>query len=201
MKAATSMRRQAGFSLLEAIVTLVIFSMLVTLLMQSLQQALGVRERVFVHQRWSRIDALQARWFRDSIESAITNPDVPADRFEGDGERLRLVSQSPLEGHYAAVVEWSLKRRQGGYYLHYRTAEWQGLVVMEGPLRQAAFAYLDADGQWRSKWAPAPADRLRLPRAVRLLAETGNGPLAWLVTLPVEKSPPSLLLPKEETFQ
>lgn len=192
--------RQTGFSLLEAIVTLVIFSLLVTVLMQSLQQALQVRERVFLHQQSSRVDLLQLQWFSDSLSSAITNPDTAADRMEGAPMSLRLVSQAPLDGSFAQPVEWSLRPVEGGRALYYSSATWPDLIVLQGPLRQATFEYLDGSGAWRTTWEPGTGEQVRLPRAIRLRAETENGSLDWWVALPVEKSPPTLLLPKEKQF-
>ena len=58
---------QGGFTLLEAIVTLIIVSMLVTVLMNALSQSLALRARMLRLQGEARRMLLQEAWFRDSL--------------------------------------------------------------------------------------------------------------------------------------
>lgn len=189
--------RQRGFSLLEAIVTLVIFAMLVTVLMQSLQQALRVRERVFLHQRAMRADELQSLWFRDSITAAIAAPLDEGQGMEGAPDKLSLLTHAPLEGGDMQQVEWLLRRVEGGDSLLYRGRDWRDVVVIRGPLKSAGFSYMNARGEWQPYWRPEQGDRMRLPLAIKLEGMGPNGPLTWMAALPVEKSPASLKLPPE----
>ena len=151
----TSARRQSGFSLLEAIVTLVIFSLLVTVLMQALQQGLQVRERVARHLQVARTDSLQSRWFRDSIEATIATAAGEGMAMEGDERSLRLFSHAPLEGPALAEIHWRLQPAQGGDELRYASDGWEGEVsVVRGPLEEARFSYMDEEGRWQREWHP-----------------------------------------------
>jgi prepilin-type N-terminal cleavage/methylation domain len=192
-----SARAEQGFTVLEAIVTLVIFAMLVTLLMQSLQQALRVRERVFRHQQATRVDELQSVWFRDSINAAIAAPLGEGEGFEGGPDHMRLLTQASLDGIGMQPIEWSLRRREGGDALHYAGSGWSDVVALEGPLQAAVFSYMNAKGEWQQHWRPGPDDRARLPLAVKLEGIGPDGPLLWMAAIPVQKSPKTLKLPPE----
>lgn len=192
-------RAEAGFTLLEAIVTLVIVSMLVTVLMNALSQSLSLRTRMLRVQGESRQMLLQEAWFRDSVSGA--QPPTrrnEADGFEGDAGGVRLMSAAPLADAGSARIEWRLgPDADRGIALHYLDPASGDLVVVPGPLRDAAFSYLGEDGgDWVSEWrstTPKDASRLTekgsgtLPRLVRFQATTATGRrLHWLVYLPAD---------------
>ena len=191
-----SRRSQAGFTLLEAIVTLVIFAMIIAVLMQSLQQALKVRERVYRHQQATRIDQLQSDWFRETLEGAIAPAAGEGQALEGTRSSLAVTTQSPLEGQFIQRITWQLKPMQGGDDLRYASPGWPETIVMRGPLADAGFSYLDAKGEWHDRWQPAADDPVRLPAAIRFQARAEEAPILWIVSLRAEKRPKSLLLPK-----
>lgn len=177
--------------------TLVIFALLVTVLMQSLQQALRVRERVFLHQRATRADELQSTWFRRSIDAAIAAPMGEGVGMMGAPDRINLLTHAPLEGGGLQQVSWFLRRLEGGDALLYRGGDWRDVVVVRGPLQSAAFSYMNARGEWQQQWKPADDDRTRLPLAVKLEAIGPNGPITWMAAPPTQKAPPTLKLPPE----
>lgn len=192
-------RAQAGFTMLEAIVTLVIVSMLVTVLMNALSQSLSLRTRMLRVQGESRQMLLQEAWFRDSVAGA--QPPTrhgEADGFAGDAGGIQFVSAGPLVAIGSARVGWRLQRDgDGGVALHYEDPVSGDLVIVPGPLRGAAFSYLGAEGgEWMSEWrstTPDEASRLAgkgsgtLPRLVRFEATTASGRhLHWLVYLPAD---------------
>lgn len=187
---------EAGFTLLEAIVTLVIFAMIIAVLMQSLQQALKVRERVYQHQQATRTDELQSDWFRDTLAGAIAPAAGEGQTLEGTRTSLAVTTQSPLEGRYLQRITWLLKPVQNGEDLRYASPGRPETIVMRGPLANAGFAYLGDDGQWHDKWQPTPDDPVRLPAAIRFQARTASGQVLWIVPVEAERRPKSLLLPK-----
>ncbi|MBS0226982.1 MAG: prepilin-type N-terminal cleavage/methylation domain-containing protein [Proteobacteria bacterium] len=187
---------EGGFTLLEAIVTLVIFAMIIAVLMQSLQQALKVRERVYQHQQATRADELQSDWFRDTLAGTIAPAAGEGQALEGTRTSLAVTTQSPLEGQYLERITWLLKPVQGGDDLRYASAGRPEIVVMPGPLADAGFAYLGGDDQWHDKWQPTPDNPVRLPKAIRFQARTTGGQILWIVAVAAEKRPKSLLLPK-----
>lgn len=149
-----SRRSSSGFSLLETIVTLVVVSLIVVVLMQALQQALSLRTRLLRHERETRMASLQEQWFRDSVSAAVADLPDAFGRMDGTATSLELVSAAPLSGRGLGRIRWTLQPVDGGYALSYGDSDWQQLQVIRGPLRDASFAYLDAQGKWQDEWKP-----------------------------------------------
>ncbi len=207
-------RRAAGFTLLETLVTLVIVSMIVVVLMQALRHSLALRTRILQHGQAARMDALQEQWFRDTVHGALADLPDGLGAMNGGPAGLELVSAAPLSGAGVAKIRWSLREGEAGMALFYDDARWQDLVVLPGPLRDARFEYLGADGTWQAEWTqppvaavlpfddpgvtPPPIDSL--PRMVRLTATTATGELAWLVPIPAHVQPPPMLRIEESGF-
>lgn len=199
--------RARGFTLLETIVTLVIVSMIVVVLMQALRHSLALRTRILHHEQAARMDALQEQWFRDTVHGALADLPDGLGAMQGGASGFELVSAAPLSGPGLAKIRWSLRGDASGAALVYDDAQWQGLEVLPGPLLDARFEYLGADGTWQGEWqqppvsAPAAFDEMgaapaaveALPRMVRLSARTATGELSWLVSIPAHLQPPQLL--------
>lgn len=185
-------RRMGGFTLLEAIVTLVVVALIMAMMMQALTQALGIRERVRRFQSESRISMLQEQWFRDTVSAAIADLDDAYGPFTGDGRGLDVLTLAPLGRKGLQRVQWKLMPVAGGYALHYLEGS-RDLIVVPGPLRAATFEYMNADGRWQHDWKPSPGDVHVLPRGVRLQADTSAGVLSWRVRVLAEPEAPPLL--------
>lgn len=189
-----SRRRAGGFSLLEAIVTLVIVAMVVTVLMQALAQSLDMRERLLRHQRQSRTAALQEQWFREAVSSAVSDLPDALGRMAGSPARIEVLTPVPLVGTGLVRVHWEVVDMEGGQGLAYSGPGWSGIVVPP-PLQDAHFSYLSQAGEWQQEWAPADDAEEVLPRMVRFQALTQRGALSWLVPVRAEPTPPRLLRP------
>lgn len=187
-----SARLSRGFTLLEAIVTLVIVSLIVTMLMQALAQSLDMRTRLLRHERKARVDVLQEQWFRDTVSAAMPDMGDALGRMQGTAHMLELVSAHPLGGGLDRI-RWSFKPVDGGYALHYHDAEWDDLVVMPGPLLHPVFDYLDDKGEWQTEWKPGDDLALALPDMVRLRAATQTHTLLWMVRIEADPHLPSML--------
>lgn len=183
-------RRAAGFTLLEATVTLVIVSLLMTVLMQALSHSLSLRTRLLRFQGEARIASLQEAWFRETLAGAQVDLADALGPLEGTPESLAYATPSPLVATGLARVRWWIKSDAGGSTLHYADPATADLVVVAGPLRQAAFAYLDREGKWQREWQPEPDGVEPLPRIIRFEAMTTKGALYWLVPLAVDPVPP-----------
>lgn len=188
-----------GFSLLEAIVTLVVVAMIVALLMQALSQSLNLRARLLRHQSAALVAGLQEQWFRESVSAAVADlPDALGGPV-GAADTLDLLTVRPL-GNDGALerVQWSLRPATGGgASLHYADAALQDLVVVAGPLHGAAFAYLDRAGEWHDAWEPVADSEEVLPSMIRLRARTATGPLEWLVPVAADPRPLQMLRPDD----
>ena len=181
-------RGARGFTLLETVVTLVVVSMLIALLMQALSQSLSLRTRLLRLQGEARTDTLQEAWFRESVSGAQSDLDEALGAMEGGAEHLSYVTSTPLVGHGLARVTWRIERDGNDASLRYSDAQ-SDLVVVRGPLSDAAFSYLDSNGVWQREWKTAAGDANRLPEMVRFEARTQRGQLYWLVPLLSESLP------------
>lgn len=183
-----------GFSLLEALVTLVILSMIATVMMQSLSQVLDLRERVLRSERDARIAGLEEHWFRESIGAAVADLPGSAGAFQGDPRAIRFLGLDPLDGSGLAIVEWRIEATPTGVRLEHRLGE-QAWRLRGVHAAATVFRYLDGAGRWQARWPPAaepgatPAvgANLRevLPQAVAIGAGDtldGDGPI-WLADI------------------
>ena len=182
-----------GFTLLETLVTLVIVSLIVSVLMQALGQALSMRERILRYQREARAAGLQQQWFRESISGAIADVPEALGAISGRRDRVEFASASPLGGPGLQKVRWSLEAENGGVALHYVDDITGDIVVVRGPLRDASFDYMDAQGAWRSEWTPGPEAHEVMPRLVRLRARGETTDIEWLAPVTVDPAPPPLV--------
>lgn len=188
-------RAQAGFTLLETIVTLVIVSLIVVVLMQALQQALGLRTRLLRFERETRMATLQEQWFRDSVSAALIDLPDAWGPMRGNGDAFAMVTATPLQGAGPARIGWALRREGDTQALVYEGGGEPMRVL--GGLRDAAFSYLGADGRWRERWIPQTGEAPALPRMVRLAADTTTGQLLWLVPIAVDGREERFLRPEE----
>lgn len=192
-----SRAKVGGFTLLEAIVTLVVVSLLVAVLMQSLSHALSLRTRLLRVQAEARTDFLQEAWFREAVGAAQADFDDALGPMEGTPESLSYPTPVPLVANGMSRVRWWLVGDPGQLSLHYADAATEDMVIVAGPLEAAAFAYLGRDGQWRETWAPEKDDPERLPRLVRFEATTTRGRLYWMVPLLADPIPKETLRAEE----
>lgn len=188
--------QRQGFSLIEVLVTLVVASLIITVLMQALAQSVDLRERVRRHDVASRVAALQEPWFRETVASMVADIPAAMGSARGTETSVEFVTPVPLSGGGLARVRWWLEPVPGGYALHYRDPAWKQLVIVPGPLGNASFGYLGADGKWQPEWNPADDADEVLPRAVRLSATTATGELVWWVAVSALPYRPTGLQPE-----
>lgn len=187
--------RARGFSLLEALVTLVILSMIATVMMQSLSQVLDLRERVLRSERDARVAGLEERWFREIIAAAVADLPDGEGAFRGDADSLRFLGLESIDGGRHAVFEWQIDATVADPRLVFRHGRsvWRFENV---PFSSARFRFLDGAGRWQSQWPPAEptapqatpdlgADPIAevLPRAVALEMSGVLGEQLWLADI------------------
>lgn len=173
----TSGVRQRGFTLLEAIVTLVIVSLLVTILMQALGQAMSLRTRLLRFDGENRVAGLQEAWFRETVAGLQRDLEELGDGTLGTRESLEYSTPSPLAAQGFSGVRWWLENGS----LHYADGKVPDVVIIQGPLKDAAFSYLDEGGAWVDEWKWK--DHRSPPKMVRFTASTARGSLDWLVPI------------------
>ena len=191
--------RGLGFSLIEILVALVVFSAMAAITWSALSQIVRVRVALAAEQdRFAAIVRSMSDIERD-LRQAIARPlrgnygeQVPALLGTSDHIELsrlgfanpRAEARSNIERVLYALDNASLRR--GRYAVLDRAAgsvvEWRDLLGQVGELR---LRYLDLDGAWRDQWPPRDALPEELPRAIELRLRLDDfGELRRVVALP-----------------
>ena len=188
-------RHRAGMTLLEMLVVFVLVALLSVLVVQGAGFFLGSYQAIVRANHGVARDALQWRWFAASVRGMVASQ-LAARRFQGAPDALEGLTLQPVVGESGLPVKvrWTLRESASGVVLVYREGkdasgenaiEWTLPLpeTSQGPPRAAglAFQYADRVGSWQDAWPLPHSPRERLPRAVRLVAETGEA--LWFVRL------------------
>ncbi len=191
-------RRHRGLTLLEMLVTLVLFSLISTLLWQALAQAARIEAQLADQRVLGETEALQRAWVQQALAGAATGaPEEPL-RFDGRAqaldtwttqppwptagglERMRLTLVSTQQR--GATVTRVVAQRQpmdGNASSLAAGDEPAALSLWQWP-GEGRLQYLDAQQQWSDTWPPqgtlAGSPAVALPRAIRLTGPP-SGPL------------------------
>lgn len=169
----------AGFTLMEMLVTLVIFSVVTALIWQALATLSKIEARLSDARLFASQDALRSQWVRQALIGLMNGPRGDPFQFTGNELGLKAYTTMPpwpgslgpepielLIEQDAATGESILVARRLFTGATWRLWEW------EGP---ADFSYLGRDGRWSLQWPPPEAaQQPTLPRAVRLVAPEGR---------------------------
>ena len=186
--------RFKGFTLMEALVTLVIVSVVSSLIWQALAQTARVERLLDAGALEPQTDALRLEWVRRAIESLTPLAQDDANRFQGSASKMTGFASDVPGWPTSPAASFELElvhdepRRTGELVLRLEgdadtparaaitLARWQG-----GP---GALQYLGPDGKWGDKW---PQDAVSgTPRALPLAVGivTGADPPAVFVAAP-----------------
>lgn len=171
-----------GFSLLEALVTLVIITMIMAVLTQALVYVLGIHSRLLDHESRGRTALLHEQWFRESVSAALADRESGIGPFRGDGKGFSLLSAGALQSAAGARVAWRLVESEGGRTLEYVEEGNVTAMMVEG-LEDAHFTYCDHKGRWHDRWPASEAPGEFLPRLVALHGEESGKSWTWWVAI------------------
>lgn len=168
--------REAGFTLVEMLVVLVLTSLLTGILATALHQVMRLQQHFGTETFNSQQGAMQAAWFRDCINGAMPGERKGKDAFRGTSEELHGLTLAPLNlppGTLAPFV-WRLQFnvRLGRMELRYGTDD-AAPAIMSWPGNSGRFSFIDAQGEAHDAWPPFTGQWPQLPAAIRL--ETGAG--------------------------
>jgi hypothetical protein len=168
--------RQEGFTLVEALVTLILLSMVVAVALGSLRQVLEARNRLRPYLDQSEQTMLIAGWFRQTVQALIADYETGKDRFVGTADRISGLTASPLVGPAGTptAFTWSLgyDANRNLTLFEYRERPAAAIEIARWPGHDAVFSYYDQSGGWQRAWPPPEPDQskpiLQLPQLVRL---------------------------------
>lgn len=163
-----------GFTLLEMLVVLVLFSLTGTLLMQGYTQLLQLRSRFMEQLKQQQVTTLQRHWLHSVIAGAFPDRPNGAHIFNADRKRLQGLTIGALDANAGAPYPFELVLESGNAEtaLRYKTGAGAVWTLAVWPQPQITFGYQDHTGQWHSTWPPkTPQSTDQLPVAVRIGAE------------------------------
>jgi general secretion pathway protein J len=165
---------QRAFTLIEMLVVMIIVAMVVTLIVQGFGYTLGVYQRVVKNQNNAYQQVFAYDWFTSSLQAQVAMR--PKDRgLEGDAHQLHTFSYQPLLAQQGLKtrIGWELVDQGGELQLNYREAN-QQFIVQRWTGAAGRFEYLDEKGQWVMRWPMEKSDLQPLPKAIRLVVNSGR---------------------------
>lgn len=175
-------RTDAGFTLLEMLVVLIVAGMALTLGFQALGQWQRAQQSVASAGHDARNAGLLESWLRECIGGLSASDTTP---FKGDKQSLGGASLNPITADSGRFTpfHWLLERG--------KNAEWRLAIDENGeafsiPLTDvgdAWFTYYDKDGTPHAQWPPALGLQAPLPAGVSLNLQAAAGTRADVVWL------------------
>ncbi len=164
--------RNAGFTLLEVLVVLVILGMASTILLQALGQVYRLQTRFGTQLAQSQGGAMFADWYRQVIQGVQTDVIGGAGVFKGSESELSGVSTTALTTEYGAPTRFTLTLNHDGgsdltQVVYSSSSSRMNLMSWQGG-GTARFVYQDEKGERHDQWPPPSGQWPQLPKLILL---------------------------------
>ena len=194
--------RQSGFTLLELLLALAIFTILSTLAYGGLKQLLNQQQQL--QQRQQRLQQIQTtmQLLERDLSQLVARPirDAYGDSqpaLKATASNTGSVDLSVRRPYHPNRPQASLLQR-AGYHHHDQQLlrhYWPRLDITQATRRrqyplldqvsQVQWRFMQTDGQWLTYWPPAGAARDSLPRATEIIVTTTDyGPIRRVIIGP-----------------
>ena len=175
----------AGFTLMETLVMLIVSALAVMLMFQALASFSRARERVAALEGVRDNDSVVLGWVRDSIRGLVSfdptgltlNPKDPGQGLQGDASGFSATTLVPLlhPTGEPVLVQWHVGTELAGSQLVYQESAQKPLALTLNAVRNMHFAYLDKDGKEHAQWPPRLGLQDALPDAIELVIDDDRG--------------------------
>lgn len=187
----TPSKYNAGFTLIEVLVVLVIMSITTTLLIEGLGTTWRNFDKLNNQQLGVNKSVLPKKWFIESLKGAqLYHPYSPV--FSGTAQRISFITITPPDA-IASVptkITWTIEdvssQSQGLFFKTNNNPK----VLVASVYGQLSFSFLDGD-IWRATFQP---DDARVPNAIKIQ----NNDKQWLFS--ASGRPPQVKIPPEITL-
>lgn len=186
---------QAGISLLEVLVVMVIASLASTIVFQGFSQITIIDRQFSAQNDFMRDQAMTRSWWRSSIESIQPDRIDGNSKFKGTPKKLSALSTSALGNLYGTPqsIHWTLdffpERGTINLISHIgMTAS----IVQSWPGNNGEFFYYDYDGQRYTNWPPESGMPPQIPAMVEMRITHGERQEILFATPMGPKHPPQI---------
>jgi type II secretion system protein J len=174
----------AGFTLLELLIALVVFSLLMTLLVNGLQLTGKSWRTVHAHTT-HRMDLRAARQaLRRQLQQVVPYAEpkrrsgMPRILFEGTGTSITFVGRLPehaggmMQRFQLTRIDQNLELRLGSIKAQSDDQEaWSETLILLDGIKEVTFGYFDDHAAEGEQWIDTWRDRILLPRAIKVDVE------------------------------
>ncbi|OUD14312.1 prepilin-type N-terminal cleavage/methylation domain-containing protein [Thioflexithrix psekupsensis] len=185
-----------GFTLLEVLVVLVIMTLLMTFLLQTLHHVATARVHILRQLNTFQQGAIQEFWFRHSTAGLIADyPDIEDNQaFKGEHRRFSGLTTAALhaDAGVPTAFAWAIVEEKGQHILQYQTkSETWSVLQWSGEGHTMGFQYADREGKWHDTWPPQQfgIEPPQLPEAILLTAQRGRHPVTWFIKMNALRNP------------
>ncbi|WP_270374425.1 hypothetical protein [Marinicauda sp. Alg238-R41] len=208
-KQAVPATREAGFTLIEMLIMLIISGFVATLTIEAIRAASTNAIRVEQAARSVAGELIDERIFRTAVEASRTAYQERPGRFSGDTTGFQSVTAQPVTGYAGEMRPYAVRFEQeaGGVSLIYEEGEatyqlgwWEGVDVgfeYFGTLPQSVDLtgpVLELEREWVDTWPRPDHSTLYyspLPEAVRIQVRSeGHTSLDMIIAFPADGAPP-----------
>ncbi len=191
--------KAAGLTLLEMLVVLIMISLVSTILVQAFGNYLNGYSVIRRVHRDAATVGLGQHWFMSSVQAMVPSMDAEKRGFSGGATEFQGLTLQPLASPPGtpAIARWQIYNEGAPPYLAYTEyrpgavegddgkIEWIIKVGDEGGA--LSFQYADDPDQWHTLWRAEGFARVRIPRMVRLVSQSGH--TVWLARLALHPEP------------
>lgn len=189
---------QAGFTLIEVLVVLIMVALISSVLFQALERAYRLQERFGIELFKVQQGQMAADWYRQTIQGLYPDQPDGRNRFHGEAHEFSGLSGNPLGDEYGAPtpITWKIRNNQqnGTTELVY-IEDKRETPVLSWRGNQARFIYLDEQRAPHDRWPPPLGLFTQLPRQIQIEAKDAGQPIV-IVASPMGPTEP-LLRPQE----
>lgn len=186
MNASTTL--QAGVSLLEVLVVMVITSLASTIVFQGFSQITIIDRQFSAQNDFMRDQAMTRSWWRSSVESIQPDYIGGNSTFKGSPKELSGLSTSALGPLYGTPqpIRWTLEflPQRGTVNLISHTGK-TASIVHSWPGNAGEFFYYDNDSQRHTNWPPGSGTPPQIPSMIELRITHHDGQREMLFATPM----------------
>jgi len=172
---------QAGFTLIEVLVVLIIAALIGGVLFQALEQAYRLQDRFGTELFKVQQGQMAADWYRQTVQGLYPDFADGQNIFHGEDKTFSGLTTNPLGDEYGAPtpITWKIRNSQqnGATELVYLEGK-QQTTILTWRGDEARFIYFDEQQSPHDSWPPPLGLWTQLPKQIQLVARNAGEPVS-----------------------